>query len=212
MLLLVVFILAVVFALFLISVDFHFLLVILVAGLLQLFFAVALHAVLGCVEWTMLDHQLCIVRLLSDLLSTLAESHACLEFIVKDAIGANNEEVILLVTLRRLALHIPIVLSGDLVLILLLVFVEDVAGEIATTLLECVLGGQEVGYELLATFVHHTTDHGLRHLLELCWHILANRSRIAVENNLGTGILPVFEIGENWKYLHGNNVGLAVMF
>lgn len=161
------------------------------------------------VQHAMLDHQFGVVRRLPGLLAALAESHTRLQLVVVDAVGPHDQVVVLLVALRGLALDRPVVLAEHLVFVLLLVLVQHLVRVVATALLQRRLGGQEVGDELLATLVHHTADHGLRHLLQLGGHLLAHRGRVRVEDDLGARVLPVLEVRIEGQHLLGHHVRLA---
>ena len=55
------------------------------------------------------DDELGVGGLLARLQAPLREAHARLELVVEDAAVAHHEEEVLLVALRRLALHVPVV-------------------------------------------------------------------------------------------------------
>lgn len=144
----------------------HVILIIL-CGCLQLLLAEPLHPVFVRVEHAMLDHQLGVVLCLARLLSALAQPDTRLQLVVVHGIRSHDQEVVLLVTLGRLALHSPVVLAEHLVVVLFVLLVQHLVGLVPATLLHCLLGWQEVGDELFATLVHHSADHGLRHLFHL---------------------------------------------
>ena len=58
------------------------------------------------------DDELGVGGLLPGLEAALGEADARLQFVVEDAAVAHHEEEVLLVTLRRLALHVPVVFPG----------------------------------------------------------------------------------------------------
>ena len=55
------------------------------------------------------DDELGVGGLLARLQAPLREAHARLQLVVEDAAVAHHEEEVLLVALRRLALHVPVV-------------------------------------------------------------------------------------------------------
>lgn len=163
------------------------------------------------IQRSVLDHQLRVIRGLANLLASLTQTHTCLQLIVVDTVLADDEEVVFLVPLGRLALDVPVVFASHLVLVLLVVLVQHLVAKVTPSLLERRLRWQEVGNKLLATLVHHTPDHGLGHLLELRRYVLTHRSRVGVEDYLRARILPVIKVGEEREHLLGHHIRLAVV-
>jgi len=157
-------------------------------------------------------NKLTVAHLLAWFEPPLAEPDPGLEFVVENSISTEQKEEVLLVALAGLALDVPVVLPGHVVLVLLLVLVVHPVGEVGPSLLQGGVGGEEVSHELLAGFVHDTTDHGLGHLLELSGRSNTSGGRVAVKYNLGTRILPHFAVGQHIHNLHWINSSFAVMF
>ena len=59
------------------------------------------------------DDELGVGGLLARLEAPLREAHARLQLVVEDAAVAHHEEEVLLVALRRLALHVPVVFPRE---------------------------------------------------------------------------------------------------
>jgi len=102
------------------------------------------------VEGPVFDHKLAVADLLAWFEPPLTEPNPGLEFIVEDSISTEQEEEVLLVSLTRLTLDVPVVLPGHVVLVLLLVLVLHLVGEVCPSLLQGGVRGEEVGHELLA--------------------------------------------------------------
>lgn len=82
-----------------------------------------------------------------------------LQFVVIDAIVAEDHEVVLLIALGCLVLDIPVILTCHEVVILLLVLVVDSFILVSLPLAQSVWCGQEVCHKLLPRLVHHTPIH-----------------------------------------------------
>ena len=70
---------------------------------------VSLHLELLLGEGPVPDDELGVGRLLAGLEAPLGQPHPRLQLVVEDAAVAHHEEEVLLVALRRLALHVPVV-------------------------------------------------------------------------------------------------------
>jgi len=72
-----------------------------------------------------LNNQFAVANMLARLEPPLAQPHPCLQLVVINTLLTEKEEEILLIALARLALHVPVVLSGHLVLVLLIILEVD---------------------------------------------------------------------------------------
>lgn len=69
-----------------------------------------------------------------------------------------HQEIILLVAFGGLALDVPVVLPGHLVLVGVFLHVLHARSDVAASFLQRLLCRETVGHELLAAFVHHTSE------------------------------------------------------
>jgi len=141
----------------------------------------------------------------------LGQAHASLQLVVVHGVVADHKEIVLLVALRGLVLDVPVVLSRHEVVVLLALHVVHLVLLVAGPLLAGVLGGQEVGHELLAALVHHAPDHSAAHLLLRRRRSRAHRRRVTVEDHLGARVLPHIKVWEDGQFLHGRHARLAVV-
>lgn len=93
--------------------------------------------------------------------AALRQPHASLQLVVVHAVVADNQEIVLLVTLRSLTLDVPIVFSSHLILVCISVHIQYALCNVPATFLYSFLSGQTVGHKLFSTFVHHTSNHSL---------------------------------------------------
>merc|ERR1719264_2306702 len=163
------------------------------------------------VQWPVLDDQLAVTDLLPSLQPPLAQPHPRLQLIVEHPILSEQEEEVLLVSLACLALNIPVIFPGHLVLVLCIISVVPALALVAPSLGHGLVRRQEIGNELFAGLVHHTPDHSLTHLFHLGIGCHPSRGWIRVKDHLGAWVLPHVGVRQDRHHLDRVDVWFAVV-